>query len=120
MNTVARILIIVLSAIFLLACSSHDPKRELILGNWTLQEAVRQGRTTSTLDGLNFTFTNDSLFTNIIAFGNNEYTYENDSVTILAEDPIVFNVFYVDSTELDLHGEIQQVRFRLKFEKMTP
>lgn len=120
MSSVRNYVILFLSIAAVVACDQHDPKSELILGSWTLQEAVRQGRKTSTLDGLHFTFTNDSLFTNIIAFGNNNYTYANDSITILAENPYMFNVFYVDSSHLDLQGEIQEVRFQLKFEKIKP
>lgn len=120
MSSVRYYVILILGIAILMACDQHDPKSELIIGDWTLQEAVRQGRQTSTLDGLHFTFTNDSLFTNIIAFGNNDYTYANDSITILAKNPYVFNVFYVDSSNLDLQGEIQQVRFRLKFQKIKP
>lgn len=120
MRSVTNYVVLFLGMAALMACNRTDPKGELIIGDWTLQEAVRQGRKTATLDGLHFTFTSDSLYTNSIEFGNNTYTYSNDSVTILAEDPYVFNVFYVDSSHLDLQGEIQQVRFRLKFEKIKP
>ena len=102
------------------ACSSRDPKGQQMMGDWILEEAVRQGRHTSTLDGLQFNFTKDSLYTNLPLFGNNTYHYAHDTLTIQSSDPIYFNVFHVDSTQLDLHGEIRHVNFRLKFEKITP
>ena len=102
------------------ACSQSDQKGELIIGNWTLMEAIRQGRPTSTLSGLRFTFTKDSLYTNLPDFKNNNYTYSQDTVTIQALNPYSFQVFHVDSSHLDLCGEIQQVRFRLKFKKIQP
>lgn len=102
------------------ACGRTDHKGELILGDWDLAEAIRQGKPTTTLDGLRFTFTNDSVYTNSTLFGNQLYSYSNDTITILDVDPFLFHVFYVDSTHLDLHVEIKQVPFRLKFEKIQP
>lgn len=90
------------------------------MGDWDLKEALRQGKPTSTLDGLRFTFTDDSVYTNLPVFENHEYSYSNDTITILARNPYSFHVYQVDSTHLDLFGEIQHVPFRLKFEKMRP
>lgn len=113
-------IILFFSSFVMLSCSTKDSKSELLIGDWTLRSAVRQGRPTSTLNGLRFTFTDDSVFTNLPVFENHNYSYSNDTLTILASDPYVFHVFHVDSSKLDLDGEIRQVRFRLNFERILP
>lgn len=107
-------------SVILFSCSSKDLKGELLIGDWMLQDAVRQGRPTSTLDGLRFTFTGDSVFTNLPLIEKHNYTYSNDTLTILAHEPFVFHVFYVDSIQLNLDGKIRHMRFRLNFEKIRP
>jgi len=105
---------------FLASCSSEDRTSELLLGQWEVKEAIRQHRPTSTLDGLFFEFTEDSLFTNLPVLENFPYIYENDSVTVLARDPFKLQVFHVDTAHLDLRGKIHDVLFFLKFEKVKP
>lgn len=117
---IGRYLKILILIAFLAGCSSEDRTSELLLGQWEVKEAVRQHRPTSTLDGLFFEFTEDSLFTNLPVLENFPYVYENDSVTVLARDPFKLQVFYVDTTHLDLRGKINDVLFFLKFEKVKP
>lgn len=105
--------------LFLVSCSK-DRTQEMIIGNWELEDAFRQGRPTSTLDGLQFTFTDDSLYTNMTVFENHGYEYAHDTLTILASHPFTFYVFSIDSVELQLHGEIQNVKFRMQFAKIKP
>lgn len=104
----------------IVSCSPRDHKGEMLIGDWMLESAVRQGRPTSTLDGLRFTFTDDSVYTNLPVFENHNYTYSDDTLIILTKDPYVFHVFQADSSRLDLDGEIRNVHFRLNFQRMQP
>lgn len=113
-------IVLFFSSFILLSCSTKDTKSELLIGDWTLQTAIRQGRPTSTLNGLRFTFTDDSVFTNLPVFENHNYSYSNDTLTILTRDPYIFHVYHVDSNHLDLDGEISHVRFRLNFKRILP
>ncbi len=104
----------------LVACNPRDDKGEQLIGDWMLESAARQGRPTSTLDGLRFTFTDDSVYTNLPVFENHNYTYSEDTLIIMAKNPYVFHVFRADSSRLDLDGEIRNVHFRLNFQRIQP
>lgn len=115
-----RYLLLIFGWLTMVSCSPGDTKGEMIVGDWVLSSAVRQGRPTSTLDGLRFTFTDDSVYTNLPVFENHNYTYSKDTLRILATDPYVFHVFHVDSAQLHLDGQIRKVRFRLNFKRNLP
>lgn len=107
-------------AVLFVSCGTEDRTAELLLGHWEVKEAVRQHRPTSTLEGLHFEFTRDSLFTNLPVFENYPYVYQNDTVTVQAKNPYKLQVFHVDSAQLDLRGEINNVLFFLRFERIKP
>lgn len=106
--------------VLLISCGAEDRTQEFLLGHWEVKEAIRQHRVTSTLEGLHFEFTRDSLFTNLPVLENYPYIYQNDTVTVLAKNPYKLQVFHVDSVQLDLRGEINNVLFFLRFEKIRP
>ncbi len=117
----SRYMLYVFGCLFLIwSCSQPDHKGDLLIGDWMLNSASRQGRPTSTLDGLRFTFTKDSVFTNLPVFENHNYTYSRDTLKILSGDPYTFHVSHVDSLQLELDGEIRNVRFRLNFKRSMP
>ena len=120
MISIRQYLVLMLGFLTLVSCSPNDSKGELLVGDWVLSHASRQGRPTSTLDGLRFTFTTDSVYTNLPVFENHNYTYSRDTLKILSSDPYVFVVSHVDSSELQLVGEIRKVLFRLNFNKNRP
>lgn len=114
---------LVLACVFVLglsACGKEDHTSELLLGRWELKEAFRQNRATATLNDLYFEFSRDTLYTNNVNLGIHPYEYANDTIRILSGEPYRFEVFSVDSSSLDLKGEIKQVPFYLKFEKVRP
>ena len=120
MMGMSRYILLIFGWYTMVSCSPNDTKGDMLLGDWVLSTAVRQGRPTSTLDGLRFSFTDDSVYTNLPVFENHNYTYTQDTLKIHASDPYVFHVFHLDSVQLHLDGEIRKVRFRLNFERERP
>ncbi|GAA5220339.1 hypothetical protein [Membranihabitans marinus] len=106
-----------LLTIVLSSCDRRPPYEELVQGQWVIDAALRKGKPTNTLNGLYFTFKNDSVFSNMESIPNNIYVIQSDTISISADNPLTFHIESIDSNHMHLNGWIQNTHFILKFTK---
>ncbi|WP_236978415.1 hypothetical protein [Membranihabitans maritimus] len=102
------------------ACDSGNNVKELIKGQWIVNDVVRRGKNTNTLNGLSFEFRKDSVLTNLSLLGNNLYKIDTDSITISSNPPLRFHIKHLDTSNLILSGKIQNTPFLLTFNRVEP
>lgn len=111
------VLLVFVQVVLVLSCDSGKDVVQLISGKWIVNDVVRRGKSTNTLNGLSFEFQGDSVFTNLPGMGNNTYKFHADSITIESTPSLKFHVQKIDTSVLILSGNIRNTPFVLTFNR---
>lgn len=122
LNSIFWYLMLGLTFQFFIACSPPDPDFGQLEGNWDIQEAKRNGRTTQTLQNVYFRFGQDSIMTTNL-FGINEkfvIDYNYPKINIQGSQFDDFSVILLDGDTLVLQAQIRDFRYNLSLLKTKP
>jgi len=109
--------------------SEKKPKEEdtdtdystLVLGNWSLKSASRNGQKIGSLDNTVFQFQTDGkLMSNFNMDGvsqNNDYTIKKDVITQTGTTSMTYLISEVSDTSLTLNTRFRGYRFKLELQK---
>jgi hypothetical protein len=106
----------------IISCNSDSKtaiNESLLIGNWTLTSATRDGKITKTLENAFINFENDKeLYCNI--FQEQQpllYELNKSNLLIKTIQPFTFKITTLDSINLSLKGEISKYDMVLNFAK---
>lgn len=112
------IFILTLSALIIACNGTAMINEEHLLGKWSLYEAERDGKSTLSLQGVFFDFSDEEVETNFPIQGLGEtYRFESNKIHIEGEDDLTFNVNSLNEDSLVVDLSYLNSTFKLKLQK---
>ncbi len=118
MSTTVKIAI--LSFLLIVISSCKEAKHEKVLnpaGYWVLQEALRNGKPTESMNDAYFEFTEEGKVNSNIFQGNLTYKVEGDKIIQSGDFPVEYKVDSITDSVMVLKMVIREVPFSLKLKK---
>lgn len=114
-----NVFFIVTLSVALTACSSAvHINEEHLVGKWSLYEAERDGKSTLSLQGVYFDFTNERVETNFPVQGlGDRYRFESNKIYISGDEDLTFNVHSLNEDSLVVDLNYLNSLFKLKLQK---
>ncbi len=116
--------IIILSTLSWTACAPAEEADQavLLLGQWNIEEAYRNGRLTESLRGLYFVFTAEGSFRTNLNGEPEEGRYELSDKTIHTSEvqlPLDYQIVELGDSNLILQSSFQIYQFYFKFKRVA-
>lgn len=115
----------VLSVIILLAivsCGIESDKKKasidyaLLVGYWNIESALRNGKSTSTLNDAYLQFSDiNELSTNIFGEDTKQQLIWKDSIAMVSDSSMTYALNYISSDSISLSFSVQRNQFDLQF-----
>lgn len=112
--------ILVITLFFTLSCKDESKiDKDLLSGDWVIESAVRDEKSTQTLDGLIFSFYEDELTSNVSGeMVSDTYTCRGNTISTSSSE-IIYKVESIDSINLILSSTIRKSDFRFTFRRAS-
>lgn len=118
MREIFQILSMCVALAVMPGCSTSDkPDKSVLMENWIVVGATRDGRATETLNGAYFKFSEHDLETNFMGEKmKNRYELKNQNI-LIGEEKRIYQIKYMDADSLHLSAEIKGYPFHFFLQK---
>ena len=121
MKMVTRIIVLYFLLIAVSSCGTETKKEAALnpVGYWVLQEALRNGKPTESMNDAFFNFTENGKVISNIFDGDLTYKVEGKKIIQSGDFPVEYEIETLQDSIMTLKMTVREVPFSLKLKKVT-